>query len=1298
MQRFVIFVIMKAFPLIASCLLSMAVPKLLSAQEKPYLDHLSDYIENLAVFEENQEPGRAFHIPDRNLSLNGTWKFAYYESPGDVPGDFFAPSFNDRKWGSIEVPSNWEMQGYGQPIFRNVSAPFIVLPPKETMDRYRKAYEDPATPDNYKGYILSRMGGSLTPPPFAVSVPQVPDFNPTGAYRTSFTLPKDWKGDQVFLRFEKVASASFVWVNGKQVGYNEGAQEPAEYNVTKYLKPGKNTLAVLVLKYSDGYYLEGQDYWRLAGIFDDVTLYASPQARIWDWQVITDFGPDYRDSDLSVSVQVRGFDILADGYKVTAAVSKDGVKVAEMAGEPFSIGPNSSRTVPLAAKVKAPEKWTADTPVLYDLEMTLSDAAGKVVDRICKRIGFKKTEIRDGVFYLNGQPVKVSAECSHMQHPTLGHAMTEEVIRRDMEILKQFNFNGVRTSHYPPVNEYLDLADEYGLYIIDETGDESHATEYVSEMPEFTEMYRERVRRMVLRDRNHACVIFWSAGNESGEGMNITEVVKEGKSLDPTRYWMYGGNADKHPAEDIVGPRYPIPLELELGYGLDREDLRPSFMDEYVSVAGNGGGGFDDFWAVIYRHPKLIGGAIWDFVSPGLTEPVRTLKDKSPSAVPAHIMGRAKLVKGPTGKALDLNKEDQWVHVYRADALEIAGEGLTLTLDILPRKYNISGGYLITKGDNQFGLKQFRDESLEFYLDNGKKQVLSAPLPADWEDRWHNVTATYDGKQMRIYVDGALAASRPMTGAIRNLPLSVCIGRSEDGCGQDTNVFICDALIDNAGVFSEAVAPGAFDPSKAALWLDFEEETVEGTFWTYGLGARTYGSIWPDRTPQPEMWQMKKSAQPLSFQLLDAEQGTVEVWNRNPYLNASHYRTTWTLTGDDKVVASGEMPLDVAPLSREFVRIPLRHPDSVPGVEYRLTITSVLAGDEIWAPKGHEVSWDQFELKDWNLPEVRRVSSGKVHLSEEADGLVASGDGFSYRFDAVSGELVSAVVNGKEMLSKPLKLNVWRAPVANEVDGWDGSSAGWVNAPGYGAIGQTAQILAAHYYAAGLDRMASLPIAVSAREAGNEVVVEVRSLALLGSEDKQLDAYITGRSYSGFEESYRYVVAGDGTLTLHHKVNPQGSMPAWLPRLGLTLMLDASLDQVDWHGRGPQASYPDRKSGYRLGIWHSDVDSMYEPYLMPQDYGLRTDTRWVRLTDGSGRGLEFSMDQPFAFNAYDCSTENLTRAVYQFDLQRGGDITLNLDYATSGVGCTARGIFDAYRVYPSAFERTLTIRPVKRER
>jgi beta-galactosidase len=239
------------------------------------------------------------------------------------------------------------------------------------------------------------------------------------------------------------------------------------------------------------------------------------------------------------------------------------------------------------------------------------------------------------------------------------------------------------------------------------------------------------------------------------------------------------------------------------------------------------------------------------------------------------------------------------------------------------------------------------------------------------------------------------------------------------------------------------------------------------------------------------------------------------------------------------------------------------------------------------------------------------------------------------------------------------------------------------------------------YYDKGLDNVGLFPVDVMAREVGDAVAVDVRDLALLGggrAQTGQLDAYIMGRSYNGFDETWHWLVAGDGTLTLHHTAHPQGTMPSWLPRMGVTLSLDASLKQVQWHGRGPQASYPDRKSGYRLGIWSSDVDAMYEPYLIPQDYGLRTDNRWVRFTDALGRGVEFRMDRPFAFNAYDCTTENLTKAVYQYQLQRGGDITVNLDYATSGVGCTARGIFDAYRVYPSAYERTLTIRPVRQSR
>lgn len=1279
----------------ALCLL-LAVS--LSAQDKPFLEDLSYYVENLDVFELNQEDGRAYHIPEKSISLNGKWKFRYAESPSEIPSDFFRTGFNDRKWDDIAVPSNWEMQGFGEPLFRNMTTPFPNTLPATMRDSLQKVIDGriPAS-EMQKRWARYQLSG-VSSDPFAVEVPNVPEFNPTGAYRTSFTVPSSWKGDRIFLRLEKVASASFIWVNGHQVGYNEGAQEPAEYDITKYVKPGKNSLSVLVLKYSDGYYLETQDYWRLAGIFDDVWVFATPQARIFDWQVITDFDSSYTDSELDITVDVRGYKPDSDIYKVTAEVSRNGREATVMTGDPFKLEQNGRHSVKFHTLVKSPDKWTSETPDLYDMTLTLSDASGKVVDKVTKRIGFKKTEIIDGVFYLNGVALKVNAQCSHMQHPATGHVITEDVIRRDMEILKQFGFNGVRTSHYPPVNRYLDIADEYGIFVIDETGDEAHSTEYVSSLPEFTEMYRERVRRMVLRDRNHACVLFWSAGNESGEGPLINEVVAEGRKYDPTRFWMYGGNAAVHPAEDIVGPRYPSPIEHEFRYGFNPQDKRPSFMDEYLSVAGNGGGGMDDFWSEIYDHPSLMGGALWDFVSVGIDQPVRTLKDKSPYDTQANIMGRAKLVSGPSGKAIDLNKQDQWVQVYNADNVEISGDKLTLTLDIYPRSYNASGGYMINKGSNQYGLRQVGKDKMDFYIDTGRRELLTVDLPSDWQDRWHNVTAVYDGSKMTVYIDGKEIGSRPASGNIRNLPLSLCIGRDEERCGQET-IYTCDAIIDNVGIFDMAVTPSeGFNAGDAALWLDFEEETVDGTFWSYGVGARTYGSIWPDRTPQHEMWQMKKSVQPLSFSLLDPENGIVEVWNRNHFINADFYRTTWAITADDEVVASGDMDLDIDPLTRSIYKIPYVKPSIVPGKEYRLDISSVLRNDEVWAKAGYEVSWEQFDLSDWNKPaEKPRRETGDVAVTKADGKVILSGKGFSYSFDSETGELVSIVSDGREILTDPMTLNVWRAPLANEVDGWNAYSGGSINASGYGGVGHS-NVLAAHYYAAGLDNLGHALASVNVREFEGGAAVDVRELVLLDGgqgETRQLDQYIRGMSFDGFESTWRYIVYGDGTMTVRHIIKPQGTMPAWLPRIGVTFGLDGSLSNVEWYGRGPQANYPDRKSGYRLGIWNTTVEDMYEPYLIPQDYGLRTDNRWVRMTDAEGRGVEFSVDEPFNFNAYNYTTENLTKAAYTYQLHKTDDITFNLDYATSGVGCTARGIFDSYRVYPHLYERTITVRLIK---
>lgn len=1221
-----------------------------SAQKSPYMEHLADYIENLSVFEQNQEPGRCYFIPQKQLLLNGNWRFMWSDIPDNIPKDFFEPKFNDNKWNVIEVPSNWEMLGYGDKMFRNVSAPFHV------------------------------------------NVPQIPhDYNPTGAYRKSFTLPKEWSDDQVFLRLEKVASASFVWINGKEVGYNEGAQEPAEYNITPYLKPGKNTIAVLVLKYSDGYYLEGQDYWRLAGIFDDVVIYATPTVRLFDWHVTTEYDKEYNDANLKVNINIKNYKNREKQNIVVKSELYDanGKKIQSLQDCKLQVSEKGEQAVQVSAMVKHPLKWSAETPNLYTLKLAIYKEDGLLIDKSETKIGFKQTKIENGVFYLNGVPIKVNAQNSHMQHPEGGHVMKEDVIRKDFELLKQFNFNAVRTSHYPPVNKYLELANEYGLYVIDEAGVESHATEWVSGKPEFTEMYRERVRRMVLRDRNYPCILFWSAGNESGEGFNITEVVKEGKKLDSTRSWMYGGNAFSHPAEDIIGPRYPRPDELEIqqGLGFDK-DNRPSFMDEYLSVAGNACGGLDEYWRVIYAHPRTMGGAIWDFVSPGLKEKVRRLKDSSPNSTPAHIMGNAKLVKGITGKAIDLSGHDEWVEVYRKENAEIKGDKLTLTCDVFPRKFISDCGSFITKGSRQFGLQQRGKSQISFYIYTDKLQEVKAELPSDWEYKWHNIAGVYDGTEMKIFIDGQMKAAVKASGRIKNLPYPINIGRNAEIHNCETNVAICDALIDNVGVFSKSLSPDKIGKDQASLWLDFEEEVDEGNFYSYGIGARTYGSIWPDRTPQPEMWQMKKSCQPLDFSMVDEKNFIIEIWNHLGFTSSDYYNLEWLLKEDDSIIQRGKLVCAVQPLQKQQTKLPIHIPTLKSGAEYRIEISVTLKNDEVWAKKGHQVAWEQLDLP-WYKTDIEKPQSdeGTLNTTDTDTTVVVSGNDFAYTFSKASGQMVSMVIKGKEMLIEAPRMNVWRAPLANELDDWTVWSEnrnGWKKE--YGMRTATEQ------YSTGMDNLTNMLAGFEIQKSEKQVNVNIRSYMLTHDNRViQRDKYISGIQTNGFENRYTFSITPDGTIKLRHVVQPNGVLPQWLMRMGLTMTLSKSLEQVKWYGRGPQENYPDRKTGYPIGIYKKTVKEMYEPYLIPQDYGLRTDNRWIEISDKDGDGLRIKGNHLFNFNIYPFTTENLTKAVYTYQLEECNGNTLNLDYSTSGVGCTARSIFQSYKTPVTKYESTIEI-------
>jgi beta-galactosidase len=349
------------------------------------------------------------------------------------------------------------------------------------------------------------------------------------------------------------------------------------------------------------------------------------------------------------------------------------------------------------------------------------------------------------------------------------------------------------------------------------------------------------------------------------------------------------------------------------------------------------------------------------------------------------------------------------------------------------------------------------------------------------------------------------------------------------------------------------------------------------------------------------------------------------------------------------------------------------------GTEYTLLLSFRQKGKSSWADPGFEIAWDQFQLP-WfkQLNKATELSSSRLTAYEEKDKLTISGKDFSYIFNKRTGTIVSMKINGKELIKRGAELNVWRAPLANETDEWAYWSANNKHkTDGYGRFPAT------EWYSAGLDKIQLInDLFRVIRNDDQTVIVEVKNVMQLRTKR------------GSFMNHYIYSIRNDGELTIEHSVIPDGDMPSWLPRVGVDWILDKSLGNVQWYGRGPQENYPDRKSGYRIGLFKSTVEEMYEPYLIPQDYGLRCDNRWVRMTDEKGCGLEFSGDKLFNFSAQMYSQENLTKALYTYQLQPFDGITLNLDYATSGVGCTALSVFQAYQVMAQRYDFRLTVKPI----
>ena len=557
--------------------------------------------ENPAVFARGKLAARATGFPfeSRDLalagdmaasrrfrSLNGDWKFAFSPGVDQRPKDFWRDDFDVSGWKTIKVPADWQAEGYDQPRYNNITYPF------------------------------------------AADRPLIPHAtNPVGSYRRDFEVPADWKGGEVILHIGAANSAYYVWVNGKAVGYSEDSKLPSEFDVSPYLRPGTNSVSIEVYRWSDGSYIEDQDFWRVSGIERDVWLMAAPAVRARDLFAHAGLDKTYRDGQLSVEVDVSR---AVAGTKVRATLLDGDRTVLTREAAP------AKGRVTLAASVPGVRTWSAETPNLYTLLVEVLDAKGSVIQATASRIGFRTVENKNGQVMVNGRPIIIRGVNRHEHDPDTFHVISETSMRRDIELMKRSNVNAVRTSHYPNDERWYALADEYGLYVMDEANIESHA--YLSkgeDNPTEREVYElgfdpaweaahvSRVANMVERDKNHPSIIFWSLGNETGVGPNFEKAAAFVRKRDPDRLISFLGwsTLDKHAPNafvDIYAPMYDG-LDRMVDYATDPRFTQPMIQCEYAHMQGNSGGVLKDYWDVIYAHPeKLQGGFVWDWVDQGM--------------------------------------------------------------------------------------------------------------------------------------------------------------------------------------------------------------------------------------------------------------------------------------------------------------------------------------------------------------------------------------------------------------------------------------------------------------------------------------------------------------------------------------------------------------------------------------------------------------------------------------------------------------------------------------------------------
>ncbi|MFM9445971.1 glycoside hydrolase family 2 TIM barrel-domain containing protein [Streptomyces acidiscabies] len=1154
-------------------------------------------------------------------SLDGNWKFAYADRPEDRDEDFHRTDLDDRGWDTIPVPSVWQRHGYDFPIYVNITYPW---------------------------WGPNGLGENAQPPAAPTR------YNPVGQYRRTFTVPRDWSGRRTFLHFEGVKSAHYVWINGQLVGYSEDSYTPAEYDITPHLRPGSNQIAVEVYRYSDGDWLEDQDMIRLSGIFRSVYLYSTPSVHLRDFKLETPLATGYTTADLAVTASVRAYDDTKGAYTVDTMLY-------DAQGHPVWPRPLSRRadvtatgedvTVTASRAVPKPRLWSAEDPYLYTAVLQLRSPAGKVVETVSHRVGLREFALKDGLMRINGKPVSFRGTNRHEMHPERGTALTRADLVKDMRIIKRMNINSVRTSHYPNNPQWYELADEYGLYLVDETNLETHGIrdQYPGDHADWSAACVARAQNMVHRDKNHASVVIWSLGNEAGGGRTFVNMYDWITSYDTTRVVQYEGD-DRPGISDIRSEMYDSPARVE-ARAKDTADTRPYVMIEYSHSMGNSTGNFTKYWDLVRRHDVLQGGWIWDFVDQSLTEPTpvrQLLTETGPLKLRGELMASA--------GTFDREKGISGATVFPRDpGLDLTGS-LTLEAWITPR---VTGYHqpILAKGDTQYALKQ-SDGSVEFFIHGGGQWVSASwPLPADWTGREHHVAGVFDADAgtVTLYVDGVSRATRTTSRrpSVNTAPLA--LANDTDNHTREFSGTIRRAHVYARALTAAELASTTRQSSDEGVRFWFDAATVghtgkkpkEKTYFAYGGDWGDFpndgafvadGIITADRGHTGKAAEVKRVYQEIQA-TSGAKPGEVTLVNEFLFTNLREFDASWTLVRDGETVRKGKLSraqLDVAPLTGKSITIPVELPAKpAPGAEYFLQLAFTLKESTPWAKSGHEVARAQLPL-DAASPAVTPVPLTAVPAlthAEDAAKVTVTGEDFTVVVDKASGLITSYTVDGRPLLVSAGTPNFWRAPTDNDKgNGQHTRNQTW-------------------------------------RDAGARR--EVKSVTVRRLADKAVQIEVGGTLPTTTPSTYTtaYTVFGNAEIKVDHTLHPGAANLPYIPEVGSLLFLPARLSELHWYGRGPEENHWDRNDGTDVGRWSGSVAEQWTSYIRPQENGNKTDVRWAALTDRRGRGLLVSGEPLLEINASHHTPEDLSAGVrHDYQLTPRAEVVLRVNHRQMGIG------------------------------